>query len=51
MAFLMKYIGGFFKWWRELTGLSTVKYEKFSVNYSMVAIVSLVIILMVAFLR
>ena len=29
MAFLMKYIGGFFAWWKELTGLEYKFYEKF----------------------
>lgn len=51
MAFLMKNIGGFFDWWEMMTGLPTIKYEKFSVNYSMVAFFSLVIVLMVAILK
>ena len=48
MAFLMKHIGGFFTWWHEWTGLTTVKYKKFSVDYSMLAFVALLTIFMVA---
>lgn len=50
MAFLMKYIGGFFQWWKTITGIPTIKYKKFSVDYSMVVFVALVIALMVKFL-
>lgn len=51
MAFLMKYIGGFFTWWQELTKLPTIKYsERLSVNWSLVVFWILLIVGMVVFL-
>ena len=47
MAFLMKYVGGFFTWWQKIVPLPTVTYrEKFSVNWSMVSFMLLVWIAM-----
>ena len=51
MAFLMKNIGGFFDWWEMMTRIPTIRYEKRTVNYSMLAFFSLVIVLMVAILK
>ena len=42
MEFLMKYIGGFFDWWKGFTRLPTVTYGSVSVNWSMVAFAVLV---------
>ena len=50
MRFLHKWIGGFFAWWKEKTGLPTVKYGDVSVSWSMVAFVVLVWIAMFVFL-
>lgn len=52
MAFLMKYIGGFFAWWKELTGLEYKYYEKlgFGVNWPVISFGLLVMLAMVLFL-
>jgi len=52
MAFLHKYIGGFFAWWEELTGLEYKFYEKlgFGVNWPTVSFGLLVIACMIIFL-
>ena len=47
MAFLQKYVGGFFNWWQDITGLPTVKYGDTQVDWSIVVFITLVIILMV----
>jgi len=50
MAFLMKYVGGFFTWWANVTRLPTLKYswlgKEFSVNWSIVTFVVVLWILM-----
>lgn len=50
MVFLHKYIGGFFAWWKEWTGLPTIKYGKVSVNWSMVVFAMCVWAVMILFL-
>ena len=52
MAFLHKYIGGFFQWWKELTGLETKYYfdGKLRVVWHIVAFVVLLWVLMLVFL-
>ena len=43
-------VKGFFDWWKNLTGLPTVNYGSFSVNWSIVALVVLVWVAMFLFL-
>lgn len=47
MVFLHKYIGGFFSWWKDWTGLPTVMYGKTQVNWSIVVFGLLVMLAMV----
>jgi len=50
MAFLHKYIGGFFTWWANLTKLPTKTYGNISVNWPIVSFGLLVMLAMVLFL-
>ena len=55
MAFLMKYVGGFFTWWKNVTKLPTVVYtfksgKRVSVNWSLVVFVLLLWVAMWLFL-
>jgi hypothetical protein len=54
MAFLQKYIGGFFSWWEKASRLPTIKYvwlgKEFSVNWSIVTFVVIIWIGMWLFL-
>ena len=47
MAFLQKYVGGFFDWWKDLTGLPTVQYGDKQVDWSIIAFFTLVVVVMV----
>lgn len=50
MAFLQKYIGGFFDWWEDFTGLPTLTYSgdfnDITINWSIVAFFLAVIMFM-----
>lgn len=50
MAFLTKYIGGFFDWWNDLIGVPNTKVFGKVVNWSGVIFFLLVVTAMVIFL-
>ena len=52
MAFLQKYIGMFFDWWGNLTGLGTSTYDHwpYSVNWKVISVPLIIMALMVLFL-
>lgn len=52
MAFLQKYIGMFFDWWGNLTGLGTSSYfdGKLIVNWKTISVGIIIIVLMIVFL-